>query len=680
MRRIGSPASPRPLPPIEATRLIAALVILAAIVYYVQLFFLRTPHLGFNFDPRTWIVHEVFSRCEGPACLQRGDRLLRIGDITAERFVRNPALSLPDFRGDQRFEVEVLRGGVARTMVLASTERPLAERLVYGAGAVLLPLAFWLAGTAGLLFLRPLQLRGVLLVCCFYSLALLIAAGLSSRSHTGYSWYALVVSGWAFAPLSIHFHLSVPEVRFPRLHRWGVSLLYALAVWCLYRGLTDPVIDKDIAWALLAGITVAWVLLLYGWARSSRPRRRHSSRIMATGMFLGAAPMVLLAVVPAIATSRFPELSSSADSLLGLVAVCAMPVWPASYLYVVYRGQMPHLAFRANRLLGLYGFYALILAAVLSLQMVLVRLLLTDRTTVRGHLDRMVTSLVIVTALVAVATPSLRRAFQRWLDRAVFGLRYTAEEVLQLLAERIPTSLEPGHLRRVIRDEILPTLMIRRSALYLLRGNEVDVVDAPGEDPVPTAAELHQCLAVCAGGDPAAAPEYPESVVWARLILPIATGGERLGVWLLGGRDPDDSYPAEDVQLLESLANMIAAVARGQQAAIAKSRFLANVSHGIRTPMNDVLGMVDLLTRSELTPTQRELCHTIRANGETLLRLVDDILELAKMEHGRLAIELRPLDLLAVTESPRSVAGDPRRRPRASSWCSSIPRRRRGVS
>ena len=105
----------------------------------------------------------------------------------------------------------------------------------------------------------------------------------------------------------------------------------------------------------------------------------------------------------------------------------------------------------------------------------------------------------------------------------------------------------------------------------------------------------------------------------------------------------------QKAQALEAqAAELCAARHQAEQASLAKSQFLAAISHEIRTPMNGILGAAELLVGTPLTPLQQRYVHIAHHSASALLALIDDVLDLSRMEAGRLSLTLASVDLRAL--------------------------------
>ncbi len=111
----------------------------------------------------------------------------------------------------------------------------------------------------------------------------------------------------------------------------------------------------------------------------------------------------------------------------------------------------------------------------------------------------------------------------------------------------------------------------------------------------------------------------------------------------------------QEQQRLESevalrTGELVAANRQLEEASQAKTHFMDRMSHELRTPMNGVVGMTELLARTELSSKQARLTHTIRSSAQILLQIVNDLLDLSKIRAGKVQLEDLPIDLLPILE------------------------------
>ena len=113
-------------------------------------------------------------------------------------------------------------------------------------------------------------------------------------------------------------------------------------------------------------------------------------------------------------------------------------------------------------------------------------------------------------------------------------------------------------------------------------------------------------------------------------------------------RELVDSLEQKKLALETQARDLEEAGRRAEQANLAKAQFLATISHEIRTPMNGMLGTTELLLETRLDPVQRHLAETANQSATALLALIDDVLDLSRIEASKLTLNTTSFDLRAL--------------------------------
>lgn len=184
-------------------------------------------------------------------------------------------------------------------------------------------------------------------------------------------------------------------------------------------------------------------------------------------------------------------------------------------------------------------------------------------------------------------------------------------------------------------DKSLTGYVVKHDKSLIVTKEEISEMDGSGM--------IHQI------GTPAA--------VW--LGVPLHEEGKVIGAFVLQNYDDDNAYTVKDVELLEfishqisisiqrkkGLQDLVQALAKAEESDHLKTAFLSNMSHEIRTPMNGILGFSELLDDTTLSNEERRtFLDIINTNGQHLLSIINDILDIAKIDSNQLIINKIPFN------------------------------------
>jgi signal transduction histidine kinase len=587
---------------------------LALLLLFTFAYFVANPYAGFRYDSTGQVV-ELFVAPDGSAGLQHGDQLLQVGPVP-----------WPDFHADFRRTLfdHVRPGEVVNLLIDRDGQRltipwrfpgPTAHEILQRLNSEwFLAYGLWLAGSLALLSVRPKDSRWRLMAAfCYVTAVWVLVGGGVAPTHVWGTALLLQAAAWLSVPIYWHFHWVFPRPLRPA-PRWLPGLLYAAAALVIALQWLGLLPARAYAYGLLLAVGGALLLVLLHviLRRADRP----ALRVLLGALLVALSPLFAVGVVEAAGLAH--------PYFAGGAALLALPFLPVGYILGLARGRMGGMELRRNRLLALYTF-----AVILGTLLVIVHALAVAA----FQLPSSALSVGVTAGLLAaLGTIYLYRPFQRLIERRWLGVPPAPSQLLETYAARIATRLSEASLVTVLRDEVLPALLVRQSAL--LRYGEaqgLSVLYQSGVEHGQMPAERDLPGLLDSAGRERPTPLDATRPAWVRLALPLRVDERLIGLWLLGHRDPDDAYARSEIPVLKALADQTAvALAHLAQAELLRAAYKADVDRmeteraSLARELHDtVLGDLAVLKRlvgaAEPPPAFSESYNRLTANLRSLV-------------------------------------------------------------
>jgi signal transduction histidine kinase len=493
-----------------------------------------------------------------------------------------------------------------------------------------------------------------------------------------------VASGWFIGATALHLAMVFPSVLppvvrmpwFPAFAYLPALLLAALNL-ATYLPISHVQAQSELAWhpnllpvwgvwsALGFAAVFARVVLAGAWAPTLRARQQ--ARIVFGGMLAGYLPAILVYVVPVV-SGQTPSMATTA------LAYSSFLLFPLSVAYAVLKHQL----FGITQALKKTLTYAAVTASLGGLYF----LLLEGMRAWLG-LHGQTSNLAVILALTVVFAPLYQR-IQASVDRLFARSSVQAQKVAAQFGQDAQDERDPGRLLERFAESVMGLLDPEVLATYLVDGAEGMALTAGwgGTERLPAviaaehplvyrAATIKQAIAVPAGVLPG---------VEGGLCLPLMVRGESMGCLLIGKRRSGEAYEESERLFLVTMTQQLAVWLRNAQLFEHLSRrnaelslanehlqeldrlkgdFLNAASHELRTPLASIMGYSEFLEDGmggPVSPEQLEFIREIQHGATRLQRLVDDLLDFARLEAGGFKLDQHEEDLReAISEVSRAL-------------------------
>jgi signal transduction histidine kinase len=637
--------------------IIGSLLLLLFLLFFSYTEIFLKPDMGFTINWNDGLITSVDEEAEG--YFKTNDRILTINDISPYNIkysVReNPLVQTPE---GGFLEFILIRDGNEIRINYPKPSQGDQILLQIVSGDWILPYPFFTAGIITILFVRPRTLTRLLLILFFYTFAVWISAGLISTTGYWASPTIMRVVMWLSVPIAFHLHWRFPTpFKFKR--KW-----INISSYCLFSliGAAEILTTKSgsqYMFAFIVLVVSSFVILVVKFFHFKEYRKILRSLLFA--YLLAILPLLVMVILVLLGSA--PSMGNVA--LLGLTAIPGFYFYSAYRVHIKREIPRVNAAIRLFSLLILLNsiinftivllpsgsfnaitvsfisFFTIILISMTGFGILLVIPALAndqvDLYRTETHIFRLSANraaafvfYVVLSATFSLTILSLcitphewqiqdilissainvlmisfsilfYRQYQKLYDKFILGIKLPPEELIRDYAHSISTSLEKDTLAALIKEVILPSLLIRESVLLYTKDNpETNTLFSTGlsfTEIEKVKESLENCL-----------PDADEKTIletiqtnspWVRLPAPLKVKGKVIGVWCFGRKDPNEIYTPDLIKDLQSLANQTTlALLNIHQAELLQALYNANVNRQEEEKANLARDLHDVLLPS----------------------------------------------------------------------------------
>ena len=604
-----------------------------------------TPYMGIvlSMHDKGWIVESVdVNGAARHAGIRQGDTPVEINGQPAQAFLGKHERAGVVFSFSMRELTVTDELGQLKSASLKNSS-PSWQSLIEQTAWLVVSLIFWITGFY-VFFKRPRNIAALLLALCGLVFGLALSANLAAERGVPTSAELNVAASVLGPWLLFHFFLILTDERTWIRSSPLVYLIYLPpAITLLLLPLVGWAEGQPVGWfrtvrlsEYAVGFLAAASVAVLNYFRAASPRTRHQVKIVLFACLAALVPFLVLYIIPETIW-REPVLPSG-------FAVLLIAFIPLGMGYAVVTQKLMDIDVIIRRTI-IYGAITVVMTAILS----------TVTFSVMAFQRSAGTGVQVLVALAAggVATALFgptKKGIEILVDRLFYKDRYDYRKIISGLSTSLNLMKDLTEISRLVVGTAVQTLNLKGACLFVRgQSGSFEISATQGMFSAPDKQE--QLLVLIS--QRSSRIEFPNSASTVdpdvAFVIPLVAVEKEVGILCLSQKLSKQDFSPDDVYLLEGFASVGAIALRSAMLVrdvSIRDTFVSVASHELRTPLTAVVGYADLLLRRDAPDaTRKRWLKNILDNGQRISKMVDDLLNVTRIQSSKVSLKLERLKL-----------------------------------